>query len=304
MQKPFDSIAYIAHMGKELVANFQAGGLATTPGLKGSAREVSVREKLEHLLPRGVAVGSGCVIDSFGGTSRQMDVVLYESAFCPVYRISQDPAATYYPCEGVIAVGEIKSSLTSADLQDIFAKIRSVKELRRFVRRESERSDKHQAWAADVAFRHYGSPLTAIGSKSEEYNQETKPTDQIYGFALAGTTELSPQTLCSKFTTFAAEAGRPLSPNLIVTLDDGILCPVVIHDNQLTVVRSPQQANAVYFVKDRDRSIPFLLSHLQRVYREGRTVSTEAYDRYIVSQGNPVPPSGGYFVPLLQCTQD
>ena len=68
MQKPFESIAYVANVGKELVANFQTGGFATTPGLKGSAREVSVREKLEHLLPRspiekslfGAASYQGC----------------------------------------------------------------------------------------------------------------------------------------------------------------------------------------------------------------------------------------------------
>ena len=113
MPKPFDPIGYVTRVGQELVSAFQVAGLATTPGQIGSAREVPVRDKLMQLLPRGVGVGSGFVIDSFGNTSRQMDVVLYEREVCPVFAINQDPASTYYPCEGVIAVGEVKSAIDS-----------------------------------------------------------------------------------------------------------------------------------------------------------------------------------------------
>ena len=100
--------------------------------LVGSAKEHPVRSKLEHILPAGIAVGSGCVIDSYGETSKQMDVVLYEKNICPVYSINDTPETTYYPCEGIVAVGEIKSSLNSDELEDIFDKIESVKRLRRF----------------------------------------------------------------------------------------------------------------------------------------------------------------------------
>ena len=127
MNKNFDAVRYAIEVGRELVTNFSGAGLATTAGLVGSAREVPTRRKLQHLLPNGIAVGSGCVIDSYGGTSRQMDVVLYEKHLCPVYSINEDPATTYYPCEGVIAIGEIKSRMASTDLEDTFAKIASVK---------------------------------------------------------------------------------------------------------------------------------------------------------------------------------
>ena len=132
MSRPFDSIAYVTQVGQELVSAFQMAGFATTPGQVGSAREVPVRKKLMQLLPRGVGVGSGCVIDSYGNTSRQMDVVLYEREICPVFEINKDPASTYYPCEGVIAVGEVKTNINSRELEDVFKKIKSVKDLRRF----------------------------------------------------------------------------------------------------------------------------------------------------------------------------
>ena len=131
MNRNFNAVRYSIEVGSELVTNFAGAGLATTPGLVGSAREFPTRKKLEHLLPNGIAVGSGCVIDSYGGTSRQMDIVLYEKHLCPVYSINEDPATTYYPCEGVIAVGEVKRRIASTDLEDTFAKITSVKKLRR-----------------------------------------------------------------------------------------------------------------------------------------------------------------------------
>ncbi len=92
-----------------------------------------MRDQLEQVLPRGIAVGEGFVIDSYGGTSRQQDVILYERDICPVFSINRTLQTTYYPCEGVIAVGEIKSSLDRNSLQDAFEKVASVKRLRRHI---------------------------------------------------------------------------------------------------------------------------------------------------------------------------
>ena len=59
--------------------------------------ESPVREQLEHLIPRGIAVGSGFVIDSYGATSSQTDLVLYERDICPVFSINDTLAQ---PTEG------------------------------------------------------------------------------------------------------------------------------------------------------------------------------------------------------------
>ena len=123
MEENFDPIAYANLVGKELVLSFDKASLGTTPVLVGSAKEHPIRAKLEHILPSGIGVGSGCVIDSYGNTSRQIDIVLYEKNICPVYSINNTPETTYYPCEGVVAVGEIKSSLGSDELEDIFLKL-------------------------------------------------------------------------------------------------------------------------------------------------------------------------------------
>ncbi len=67
-----------------------AAGMGTTPDAVGSAREGAARAKLEQAMPPGVGVGTRFVIDSCDGTSRQVDIVLYEKELCPVYRLNDE----------------------------------------------------------------------------------------------------------------------------------------------------------------------------------------------------------------------
>ncbi len=131
MTTTFDPGEFVRRIGRDLVRAFNDARQATTPELVGDAMEEPVRDRLEQILPRGIGVGSGCVIDTRGGTSRQMDVVLYESGLCPVFCVNNSPETTYYPCEGVLAAGEVKSIVGRRELADSFSKIRSVKALHR-----------------------------------------------------------------------------------------------------------------------------------------------------------------------------
>ena len=289
MQNSFDAVSYVIGVGRELVASFAAAGQATSPGQVGSARETPTRKRLMHLLPNGVAVGSGCVIDSYGGTSRQMDIVLYEEQFCPVYSINDDPTTTYYPCEGVMAVGEIKSDIASTEIDDIFSKVESTKKLRRYAVTDP----------SGVPFRRYGSPLTAVGTKTDQFDQDNNTSDQIFAFALGGSLKLSPETLCRKFRQLMAQFGRPMSPNLIVTLeDDQVLSPVVVSSGNRTIAHSFQEADSIYCVTRPEGGFPFLLSKLQAMFRGGRTVNATAFDRYFAANGQLTLPGDGVLASL------
>ena len=83
MEKTFDPDAFIRRIGDRLVQEFKHAKAGTTPSAVGSATEQPVRDQLAQMLPRGKAVGEGFVIDSYGETSRQEDVVLYERDICP-----------------------------------------------------------------------------------------------------------------------------------------------------------------------------------------------------------------------------
>ena len=131
MTPVFHAKEFIARLGDSLVREFEDARQATTGPLIGTAIETPARRRLEQVLPRGIAVGSGCVIDSDGNSSRQQDVVLYERDICPVFSVNDTPESTYFPCEGVLGVIAVKSSLDTASLSDSFEKIASVRRLRR-----------------------------------------------------------------------------------------------------------------------------------------------------------------------------
>ena len=299
MEENFDPIAYANLVGKELVLSFDKADLGTTGVLVGSAKEHPVRTKLEHILPAGIGVGAGCVIDSYGKTSRQMDIVLYEKDICPVYSINDTPETTYYPCEGIVAVGEIKSTLDSKELEDIFHKIESVKRLKRF---SVKPSGMRVVGTLSVPYRRYGT--TTLGTHQilgdMDYDQAQNSLDQIFGFALAGKLKLKPQTFCEKFVDHANEMEPILTPNLIVTLDQGVLCPATIREEneEGEIHISLQEAKGIYHVNKCDENFRFLLSKIYDIYNHGRTVPVSAFGRYFDHEGVLRLPEGGIYIPI------
>jgi hypothetical protein len=73
-------------------------------------------------------VGQGEIIDTFGGRSRQMDVVI-TTQDQPFRQSPNEPGL--YIVEAVHAACEVKSKLTTTELEDIVAKGRSIKGLRK-----------------------------------------------------------------------------------------------------------------------------------------------------------------------------
>ena len=124
----FSGTAYVRRLGERLVADFEFAAHAGTPGLVGASKEHPARLLLSQLIPDGFGIGSGIVVDSHGNMSKQQDLVIYET-FAPIFSINNTPEATFYPVEGVVAVGEVKSKLAKEQLRDSFEKIRSVKSL-------------------------------------------------------------------------------------------------------------------------------------------------------------------------------
>ena len=119
------------------------------PLLVGTARKNEIRLKL--------AIATGCIIDSYGNTSTQTDVILYEIDQCLIFSINDTTEATYIPCEGVVAIWEVKSTLTTTDLKDSINKIKRVKELQRY-------SNNKLCW------RNYGSSIVFEGIQSEVFD--------------------------------------------------------------------------------------------------------------------------------------
>ena len=199
MDNKFDVDKFIARIGTRLVEQFEDARAATSPAAVGDAMEQPVKDQLEQILPRGIGVGSGFVIDSNGATSRQTDIVLYEKDICPIFSINKTPGTTYFPCEGVIAVGQVKSLLTRSLLREEFGKIASVKRLQRY---PVSAFMPHPTTGAPVALeRGYGSLRTpsVIDMGEKDRSDETR---QIFGFIMAGSVRMKTETLMREFLEF------------------------------------------------------------------------------------------------------
>jgi len=108
------------------VALAQARAAFDHSGVKGDAVERAVRDFLRAHLPRAFDIGTGEVVDIQGNRSPQLDVVVSNSDQPFVH--SQDTPGIYL-AEGVSAVGEVKSVLNSAALDDILRKGRVIRTL-------------------------------------------------------------------------------------------------------------------------------------------------------------------------------
>lgn len=276
MKNSFDPHSFLQKTGKDIVAAFDKADDVTTPSGVGDAKEKSVIERFDQILPVGIGVGSGYVFDSYGKTSQQMDVVLFEKDICP--RFSYSESATYYPCESVIAIGEIKNSIGKAELSDIFSKTKSVKSLKRFSQPEYSPLQQRDCFS----YRMYGSKTGFQGTPEEDYCQDSKPIDQIFTFALAKSFQTQRKTYCDHFLShlrnLKAEKNLHLAPNLIVTLDNEMLSPILLDKRNCVI--SFQEATGIGCFNMSSSNFRFLIERIHFFCNKGRTVPVSAINRY------------------------
>ncbi|MBD8604535.1 hypothetical protein IFT80_17975 [Pseudomonas sp. CFBP 8771] len=268
MDDSFNAAQFLGYLAQDLVDSFDRAGRATTPGLVGGAREHAVRTKLQMVLPSMAAVATGCVIDSYDSTSNQADVILHEKDQCPVFSFSGAPEATYIPCEGVIAVGEIKSTLGTKELRDSVLKIRSIKELRRVS-------------PDPTRFRHFGSSMIIQGAESEAIDPISNRYDQPFCFVLCQSFGVSRATLAKNYAAACAEAAPHLSPNVIVSLAGGIM---LFADPAGGLLRTASGASQVAFFDHPGGNFQFLLNELVNACHRGRTSAVLPHSIYILGR--------------------
>ncbi|MER2248540.1 DUF6602 domain-containing protein [Methylorubrum podarium] len=102
-------------------------------GLRGNALEIASRDFFEKHLPRSVNVGTGEVIasesdsDSVGARSGQMDLVFSNQS--QPFSTARDVPTLFF-IEGVLAAGEVKTSLSRSIMPDELRKARKFRALR------------------------------------------------------------------------------------------------------------------------------------------------------------------------------
>jgi hypothetical protein len=99
-------------------------------GEMGSASEADWCAALTEFLPTRYQVSRAFVIDSTGATSDQLDVVVHDRHFCPLF-FETSAGARYIPVESVFGVFEAKQEMTRGHVDYAAAKIASVRRLYR-----------------------------------------------------------------------------------------------------------------------------------------------------------------------------
>ncbi|WP_449243994.1 DUF6602 domain-containing protein [Desulfobacca acetoxidans] len=81
------------------------------PGLVGLAREIAIEMLFRPLLPKTIGIGSGKIIDSYGGESRQMDIILHHTDILPAAMFGD--RLGLFPVESCLYAIEVKSTATA-----------------------------------------------------------------------------------------------------------------------------------------------------------------------------------------------
>ncbi|QVM94143.1 hypothetical protein JYG36_13505 [Pseudomonas sp. SORT22] len=104
----------------ELRSMFLATGSILHNGEKGSLRESFLINLISKFLPEVFGIGSGLVVDAFGGQSVQADIIIYDKRSMPP--ILEAAGRGIYPVDSVLRVIEVKSNVRKESL-DQFSKM-------------------------------------------------------------------------------------------------------------------------------------------------------------------------------------
>jgi hypothetical protein len=96
-------------------------------GLKGDANEETVKKFLREYLPKTLDITTGTLVDSKGNQSRQLDIIICDSAKTPIF--FQSGETRVIPIECTYTVIEVKAYLDKAELEKSYKNMQSVKAL-------------------------------------------------------------------------------------------------------------------------------------------------------------------------------
>lgn len=179
----------------KLLVDFETSAGMNHQGNKGAFRESALREFLsDNRLPARFGLGTGEVVSSFGGVSRQSDIVVYD-------RLNSIPllyneSVQVFPIESVYGVIEIKSRLSKEELIKSLDNIKSIKDL---------------VIGGGAA---YSSPMAT------KAHNDSRPFGIVFAYALASN---SLESLTENLKDWERENPSKFWPNMIVVLGEGII---------------------------------------------------------------------------------
>lgn len=119
----------LRNQATRMKADFQNSNLFAHMGDRGSYRETIIRDFLRPFLPDCYGLSTGEVFSTDGAQSAQVDVVVYDAVFSAV--LFKSGPQQLFPAESVFGAIEVKSDLTSEELERACENSRRLKVLQR-----------------------------------------------------------------------------------------------------------------------------------------------------------------------------
>jgi hypothetical protein len=204
----FDVLKLLQSAGDQMKDDLKER-LTSHPGELGVGREQIVRDFFRHYLPKRFEISHGFAFDANGKVSQQLDVIVVDSNICP--RFETRGGVRYFPCECIVAVGQVKSSLSSREsLREVLANLESVKCLDRSA----------NGRAIDI-------------TRQEELDPINNHLHQVFTFVFVIGKVLAPDTMRSEILNHVLTTDAHLWPNVVFACDkylitfccDGGVCP-------------------------------------------------------------------------------
>lgn len=124
-----DKMINFKSVAEKMLIDFKDTANIPHQGVKGRARESIVFEQyLKPYIPPRYAISTGLIFDIENNTSRQQDLVIFDEFNTPVLK-DLSTEKLFFP-ESILAVIEVKSTLTSEEMDDIAKKSASVWKLK------------------------------------------------------------------------------------------------------------------------------------------------------------------------------
>lgn len=96
-------------------------------GLRGRVREILAEQLLTLVLPSPFEIGTGKIVDSYGAQSAETDIIVYSKSILPPILYSARDGI--FPVEASFLALEVKSRLTSFELDDAMTKASRLRKL-------------------------------------------------------------------------------------------------------------------------------------------------------------------------------
>jgi len=195
----------LRNQAAKIRADLNNSNLFAHMGDRGSYREMIIRDFLRPFLPDCYGLSTGEVFSTDGMQSAQVDVVVYDAVFSAV--LFKNGPLQLFPAESVFGAVEVKSDLTSTELERACENSRRLKALQR--------------QATDMLD---FTPLVRLNVGSQFTTGETLPRNPYVTFAFGFRGPSAETTALSLNNKLASEpAGKLLLPDFVFVSDPGYM---------------------------------------------------------------------------------